>query len=105
MHYEYINFKIKMMKRTQNYHFILGLVFGFAAGVFLSSIAWRIERDKMVANLDDVRTILIQTKMRSYKDSIWYNDKILILSDLLYESSFENKELKEKLFQYDSSIK
>lgn len=85
-----------MMKLTKIHLFSIGLAMGLVGGILLSSISWQAERDKLSTNLDEVRTIAIQTKIKSNKDSIQYNDKIAELAALYYNLQLENLELRER---------
>ena len=85
------------MKLNKTHLFFIGLAVGLIGGNFLTSIPWKADQNERSANLDDVRTILIQTKMKSNKDSIEYNDKIAEMAALFYKLELENRELREKL--------
>lgn len=84
------------MKLTKTHHFLIGLGIGLVVGILLSSLSWRAERHKLSTNLDEIRTIVIENKLKSNNDSIKYNDKIADMAALYYRLELENRELKEK---------
>lgn len=84
------------MKISKTHLLFIGLVIGLIGGNFLTSISWQAEQNKLSTNLDEVRTIAIQTKMKSNKDSIEYNDKIAEMAALYYRLELENRELRER---------
>lgn len=84
------------MKLSKTHLFLIGLAVGLVAGNLLSSFSWRAERDEMNKSMAEIRTIVIENKLKSNNDSIKYNDKIADMAALYYRLELENRELKDK---------
>lgn len=93
------------MKLTKTHLFSIGLAVGLVAGNLLSSFSWRVERNEMYRSMDEIRTIVIENKLKSNSDSIKYNDKIADMAALYYRLELENRELKDKQVIANSSGK
>jgi len=86
-----------MMKITKTSLFFIALILGLIIGNFFTANYGNAYKSGVAENLDHVKSILIETKLKSNEDSIWCGQQIEKLSDLLYESKTENQELKKRL--------
>lgn len=85
------------MKPNSIILFSVALILGIIIGNYLTTIDRNADREQVVKNLNEVQIILTQTQLQSTKDSVFCEESIARLSDMLYESEMENYELKEKL--------
>lgn len=75
---------------------LIALIIGIIIGNYITTLYKDNERKEVLNNLDDVRSILIETKLKSNNDSIKYNDKIADIAAQYYRLELENRELKDK---------
>lgn len=85
------------MKPNRIILFSVALILGILIGNYLTTIDRNADRDQVVKNLNEVQSILVQTRMERTKDSVFCEESLERLSDMLYEAEMENYELKEKL--------
>ena len=70
--------------------FFVALLTGLILGNLLTTISNKSEKETIAESGNEVLQILYETKMKQNKDSIWYNQEIEKLSQLLYESESRN---------------
>lgn len=75
---------------TKTQIFFVALITGLILGNLLTTTSNKSEKETIAESGNEVLQILYETKKKQNKDSIWYNQEIEKLSDLLYESESRN---------------